>query len=107
MNIHRTDRVRFAICRPYYQWRVATRVRIADEPGLVFFAWRDEGNFLGGHIEILVYDDSGEIMRLPERPSPAWQARAARSPHWLSIEGLPTASAKRLRGHFYLAGGRW
>lgn len=101
------DLVRFAICKPYYDWKVARSARTLGEPKLVFFGWSEVGNFLGGHIDVLVYDESGEIMQLPGRPSLAWQARAANSLHWLSVEGWGSSEATRLFGHYYLATGRW
>jgi hypothetical protein len=101
------DLVRFVICKPWYDWKVASRARAPGEPKLVFFGWAEVGNFLGGHIDVLVYDESGEIMRLPGRPSLAWQARAANSPHWLSVEGWGANEARQLLGHYYLATGRW
>lgn len=102
------DLVRFVFCKPYYDLKVATSARVPGEPKLIFFHWSGEvGNFLGGHIDVLVYDESGEIVRLPGRPSPAWQARAADSPHWLLVEGWESKEARRLLGHYYLATARW
>lgn len=77
LRVHHAEQQAIAAAMPRFAARVAQSPRVAGQPRLLDWPWKETGAAIDAQVfETVVYDESDEIGRSASPPSVAWRARA-------------------------------